>query len=77
MTTTASRIEKEIRRLPVEDMVELHERLIVTIHQAEEKLGLSDAWRKELERRAADINAGRAKGIPAELVFQKLNKKYS
>ena len=34
------------------------------------------AWTQELERRLADFESGRVKGVPAEEVFAKLREKY-
>ncbi len=77
MTTNTVKIAREIKRLPVEEMVALHEELILTIHEKEEEEGLDPAFVKERKRRVAEIKSGKVKGIPAEKVFKKLRKKYA
>ena len=71
------KIAREITRLPLEDMVMLHEELISVIHEKEEEEGLDPAYVKELKRRVAEIKSGKVKGIPAEKVFKMLMKKYA
>jgi putative addiction module component (TIGR02574 family) len=73
----ALKIAREITRLPLEDMMALHEELISVIHEREEGEGLDTVYVKEIRRRVAEIESGKIKGIPAEKVFKKLKKKYA
>lgn len=71
------KIAREMTRLPLEDMVALHEELISVIHEKEGAEGLHPSYVAEIKRRITEIKSGKVKGIPAEKVFQKLNKKYA
>jgi len=51
MTTAAKRIELEIRQLPLEDMLVLHEHLVASIHEKEDAEPLDPAFRGEIQRR--------------------------
>jgi putative addiction module component (TIGR02574 family) len=77
MTATAKQLEVEMRKLPIEDLIELHERLIETVHRAVEELGLSPEWRDEIARRIKDIDEGRVTGIPVEETYQKIKRTHS
>ena len=57
MSAAAERVERAIRKLPITDMIELHESLIGSIHEAEEELGLSPEWEEELGRRLTEIRS--------------------
>jgi putative addiction module component (TIGR02574 family) len=72
MTATAQKIEQEIRRLPVEDKVALHEHLVADILDAAEAHGLEPSYRDEVKRRVAEIKAGRAKGVDAFKALKKM-----
>ncbi len=77
MSPTAQKLEREIRKLPAQDKIELHEHLITSIHEAEEELGLSPEWHAEIKRRVEDIDTGRVKGIPVEETYRKIKKRLS
>jgi putative addiction module component (TIGR02574 family) len=38
--------------------------------------GLGDEWEEEIQRRVQDVDAGRAKTIPAEEVFSRLKQRF-
>jgi hypothetical protein len=61
MTAMAKKIEQEIRHLPLEDMLLLHEHLLASIHEKEE--ALDPAFREEIQRRVKEIDSGKAKGV--------------
>ena len=65
MTTVATRIEREIGQLPLEDMLLLHEHLLVSIHEKEDASPLDPAFRDEIARRVEEIDSGKAKGVDA------------
>ncbi len=59
------KIAKEINRLPLEDMLVLHEQLIATIHEKEERIGLNPEYLKEIKRRVAEVKSGKARKVDA------------
>ena len=77
MSVATEKLERQIRKLPLRDMVTLHERLISSIHRADGELGLAEEWKAELRRRIDDIDAGGVKGIPVDLTYRKLRRKHS
>ena len=71
MTAIAKKIEDEIQHLPLEDMLALHEQLIVSIHESEEARRLDPDFRREIQRRVHEIDSGKAQGTEA---FEALKK---
>jgi len=72
MTAAAKRIEEQLRALPLEDMLLLHEHLVVSIHKKEKAVQeLDPALRLDIERRIKEIDAGIAEVIDS---FQALNE---
>jgi hypothetical protein len=69
MTAIAKRIEQEIRELPIEDMLLLHEQLVLSIHEKES--ALDPKFREVIERRISEIDSGKAEGVDA---FQALKE---
>lgn len=65
MTAAAKRIEEEIRQLPLEDMVVLHEHLVASIHEKEEAEPLDPAFRDEIQRRVNEVDSGKVTGVDA------------
>jgi putative addiction module component (TIGR02574 family) len=65
MTAVAKRIEQEIRQLPIEDMIVLHEHLTTSIHEKEDDERLDPAFREEIQRRIDEIDSGKAQGVDA------------
>ena len=65
MTATAKKIEEEIQHLPLEDMLALHEHLIVSIHESEEARTLDPDFRREILRRVEEIDSGKVQGTDA------------
>lgn len=65
MTATAKRIEHEIKQLPLEDMLVLHEQLVASIHEKEDSQSLDPAFREEIQRRVKEIESGKAEGVDA------------
>jgi len=66
MPSTLESIESEALKLSPEERAELIERLIDTVVPAPP---LHPAWAAEIERRLADMDAGRSKAIPADEVL--------
>ena len=65
MTALAKKIEEGIQHLSLEDMLTLHEHLIVSIHQCEEARRLDPAFRTEIRRRVEEIDSGKVQGTDA------------
>jgi putative addiction module component (TIGR02574 family) len=65
MTAAAKKIEQEFRQLPAEDLLALHEHLVVSIHEREEAEQLDPAFRDEIRRRVEEIDAGETEGVDA------------
>ena len=65
MTAIAKKIEEEIQHLPLEDMLALHEHLILSIHESEEARNLDPAFRREIQRRVDEIDSGKVQGTDA------------
>jgi hypothetical protein len=63
MTATAQKIDAEIKSLPLEDMLLIHEHLIASIQQREGDL--PEDYRREIERRIKEIDSGAEKGVDA------------
>ena len=59
------KITREMTRLPLEDMLTLHEELISVIHAREEEEGLHSSYVAEIKRRVAEVKSGKAKKIDA------------
>lgn len=72
MTIATSKIESQIRRLPAEDMLLLHERLILAFHKKEEGRGIELTYQKDIKRRVLEIKSGRAKGGDAFKALKKM-----
>ena len=62
MSQTVEQIEAQALGLSPEDRVRLADRLIASVFEDE---AIESAWSAEVERRIADIEAGRAELIPA------------
>jgi len=82
MNQTKERILTEAMQLSAADRQELAERLIVSVHEAEDD-GLAgmdpeilDEWKQEIRRRMEAYQRGEIETIDGELVFQRLRKKY-
>lgn len=63
MTATAKKLEQEIQKLPLEDMLALHAHLIASIHAKEDAAPLAPAFREEIRRRIEEIDSGKVEGI--------------
>ena len=69
VTAVAKRIEQDIRQLPLEDLLLLHEHLVDSIHDKE--AALDPGYRLEIQRRMAEIDSGKVEGVDA---FQALKE---
>ena len=71
---TIAVLEKEAMALPPASRVRLVEKLLASVDDFVTP-GIAGAWQKELECRAAEIRAGRAKGIPEAKVMAQARRK--
>ena len=60
---TTDQIEQELLKLPAADRARLAQRLIASL---EEDRDVEAAWKAEVRRRDADLQAGAVEGIPVE-----------
>ena len=65
MTAAAKKIEQEFRQLPLEDLLALHENLIVSIHEREDSEQLDPTFQQEILRRVQEIESGNVEGVDA------------
>jgi Putative addiction module component len=65
MTAATKRIQQEIRQLPLEDMLVLHEHLVASIHEKEDTQQLDPAFRDEIQQRVKEVDSGKAEGVDA------------
>jgi hypothetical protein len=65
MTATAKRIEQEIRQLPLDDLLALHQNLVASIHEREDSGQLDPAFQSEILRRVQEIELNKAEGSDA------------
>ncbi len=69
MITSVQTIAEEAMKLSAEDREALVEKLIASLEPAEP---LHPAWREEIARRVADMEAGRTRFIPADEAMARL-----
>jgi hypothetical protein len=72
MSVATEKIARAIQKLPMEQMLMMHEDLIAVIHDKAESQGLDPEFRKEIEQRIKDIDAGKAKGADAIRALRKM-----
>jgi putative addiction module component (TIGR02574 family) len=65
MPITLDQIVEETRELPAETVAELVDRIMVARHGDIEP-SIAAAWKTEMDRRLAEIEAGKVKGVPLE-----------
>ena len=72
MTTATLKIAREMKGLPIEEMMTLHQELIATIHEREEDRGLDPVYAVEIRRRVTEIKSGKAKGVDAYRAIRRM-----
>ena len=65
MTAAAKRLEQEIRQLPLDEMLALHDHLVTSIHEKEDAEHLDPAFRDEIQRRVKEVESGSVEGVDA------------
>jgi putative addiction module component (TIGR02574 family) len=71
LPVTRERLEVEARSLPREERARLAEALLASL---EEEAEIEQAWRDEIRKRAAQLDAGTVEAIPAERVFAEIDE---
>lgn len=71
MSPIVNKLKKEMERLSVDEMVDLHEELIDRIHERS-TMTRDTAFRNTLERRVEELESGAVKGIDAIDVLKSL-----
>lgn len=72
MSVATEKIARAIQKLPMEQMVLMHEQLISAIHDKADTEGLDPDFRDEIQQRVKDIDAGKAKGVEAFRALRKM-----
>jgi len=72
MADLIEELSAQARTLPAADRVRLAEELLATVHEPDDEV--EAAWDEEIRIRIADIDAGTAKLIPAEEVFEQVRR---
>jgi putative addiction module component (TIGR02574 family) len=65
MPITLDQIVEETREMPVEVVAELVDRIMIARHGGIEAC-VAESWKTEIDRRIAEIESGKVKGIPLE-----------
>jgi hypothetical protein len=71
MVRALSEIEREIRDLDMDQKLDLLRTLIAEL-DAPADTEVAKAWLKESQRRYRELVEGSAKGVPGQLVFERL-----
>jgi putative addiction module component (TIGR02574 family) len=74
MTDTAEKLKTEVLQLAENERAELAYCLIRSLDDDTDES--SEAWETELERRWQEMENGSVRGIPAEVAFAEMRKKY-
>ena len=73
MTGSREKLFRDALRLEQQDRADLAKLLIDSLDSATEQ-GVEEAWAREIDRRASDLDAGTAETIPWETVRARLRK---
>ena len=71
LPVTRERLEVEARSLPREERARLAEALLASL---EEEAEIEQAWREEIRRRSAELDAGTVEAIPADRVCAEIDE---
>ena len=70
---TFDKVVEEISRWPVDAVVELVDRILIPEHGGVDE-SADSAWRREAQRRVAELESGQVQGIPLEETLAKARK---
>ena len=73
MSADSRKIEKQAQRLPAKERARLALALIESLDQGQD-VDAEELWLDEAERRLEDYRAGRVEAIPANEVFERIEK---
>jgi putative addiction module component (TIGR02574 family) len=65
MPITLDQIVEETREMPAEVVAELVDRIMVARH-GDIQPSVAESWKTEIDRRIAEIESGKVKGVPLE-----------
>lgn len=65
MTAEARKMAEELRRLPVDDLVDIHSELIRAIYEKEGAEGLDAERKQAIQKRIEEIDAGKVDPLDA------------
>ena len=65
MPITLDQIVEETREMPAETVAELIDRIMVARHGGVEA-SVAQSWKTEIDRRIAEMETGKVKGVPLE-----------
>jgi putative addiction module component (TIGR02574 family) len=75
MSGTLAALREMVTRLSTAERAELALELIQSLDSTEIDVGAEEAWRIEVERRAAEIDRGEVEPIPGDEVFRRVRAK--
>ena len=70
---TVQELHAEASKLPPEQAAELIDLLLVDTYSKPDP-AIDEAWGREIDRRLAELESGKVKGIPADEVFTEVRK---
>jgi putative addiction module component (TIGR02574 family) len=73
MPITLDQIVDETRQLPTDVVAELVDRILLARHGGIEA-DVESAWKTEIDRRIAEIDSGKVRGIPIEESLARIRK---
>ena len=73
MPITLDQIVEETRQLPPDVVAELVERILIARHGGMDA-DVEQSWKREAQRRIAEIESGQVVGIPGEEVAARVRK---
>lgn len=76
MIFTVEQLEREALKLPASSRAELAEKLVGSLHGAEDANHRKE-WADEAQRRLEDVRMGRVESIPGECVFAEIRQMFA
>ncbi len=73
MPMTLDQIVEEASHLPREQVAEVVDRLTLTLH-ADVDPDIEDSWKQETRRRLAELESGKVKAVPGDVVSNRIRK---
>ncbi len=75
MIETTQNVYNSVLALPIEERLELVDKLLTTFTPTTK--AIEEAWYIEAERRLSAYRAGKIKAVPGDIVFKKIHKRLS